>query len=37
MDGMKSLKENKNFPVESFGHDERSTQFSKGGCCDTLT
>lgn len=25
------------FPVESFGHDERSTQFSKNGCCDTLT
>lgn len=23
--------------VESIGHDLRSTQFSKGGCCDTLT
>ena len=26
-----------NFPVESVGHDIRSTQFSRGGCCDTLT
>lgn len=25
------------FPVESIGHDMRSTQFSRGGCCDTLT
>ena len=25
------------FPVESIGHDIRSTQFAKGGCCDTLT
>ena len=25
------------FPVESMGHDKRSTQFSRGGCCDTLT
>lgn len=24
-------------PVESIGHDIRSTQFSKNGCCDTLT
>lgn len=26
-----------NFNVESIGHDIRSTQFSKNGCCDTLT
>ena len=32
-----SLSQDQIFPVESFGHDERSTQFSKGGCCDTLT
>ena len=25
------------FYVESIGHDIRSTQFAKGGCCDTLT
>lgn len=25
-----------NFHVEAFGHDERSTQFAKGGCCDSL-
>lgn len=25
------------FHVESIGHDIRSTQFSRGGCCDTLT
>lgn len=24
------------FYVESFGHDERSTQFTKDGCCDSL-
>ena len=24
------------FPVEAFGHDERSTQFAKDGCCDNL-
>jgi hypothetical protein len=27
----------KQFPVESVGHNIMSTQFSKGGCCDTLT
>ena len=25
------------FHVDSIGHDIRSTQFSRGGCCDTLT
>lgn len=25
------------FEVECIGHDIRSTQFAKGGCCDTLT
>ena len=24
------------FPVEAFGHDERSTQFARRGCCDSL-
>ena len=24
------------FEVESFGHDERSTQFTQNGCCDSL-
>lgn len=27
---------NKYFPVDAFGHDERSTKFAKGGCCDSL-
>lgn len=26
----------KQFLVEAFGHDERSTQFAHGGCCDSL-
>jgi len=26
----------KQFLVEAFGHDERSTQFATGGCCDNL-
>ena len=27
---------NDRFYVEAIGHDIRSTQFAKGGCCDTL-
>lgn len=27
----------KHFNVQSIGHDIRSTQFCRGGCCDTLT
>lgn len=28
---------NRRFDVECIGHDIRSTQFARGGCCDTLT
>lgn len=32
----REIPQNDIFKVESMGHDERSTQFGKNGCCDTL-